>query len=130
MIPIGRGQRELIIGDRQTPKPSTPPASPLPAPRRAAPPPQSRAAAILMLADSVEASVRSLSSRDEATIRAMVTRIIDERLKDGQFDECDLTLRDIEKIREAFVSQLLGMYHQRIAYPQNKVVELDARRGT
>ncbi len=82
-----------------------------------------------MLADSVEASVRSLSSRDEATIRAMVTRIIDERLADGQFDECDLTLRDVEKIREAFVSQLLGMYHQRIAYPQNKVVELESRRG-
>jgi putative nucleotidyltransferase with HDIG domain len=97
--------------------------------RHAGPKPQSREAAILMLADSVEASVRSLSSRDEATIRAMVTRIIDERLKDGQFDECDLTLRDIEKIREAFVSQLLGMYHQRIAYPQNKVVELESRRG-
>jgi putative nucleotidyltransferase with HDIG domain len=98
--------------------------------RHAGPKPQSREAAILMLADSVEASVRSLSSRDEATIRAMVTRIIDERMKDGQFDECDLTLRDVEKIREAFVSQLLGMYHQRIAYPQNKVVELDARRNT
>jgi putative nucleotidyltransferase with HDIG domain len=97
--------------------------------RHAGPKPQSREAAILMLADSVEASVRSLSSRDEATIRAMVRRIIDERLKDGQFDECDLTLRDIEKIREAFVSQLLGMYHQRIAYPQNKVVELESRRG-
>jgi membrane-associated HD superfamily phosphohydrolase len=97
--------------------------------RHAGPKPQTREAAILMLADSVEASVRSLSSRDEATIRAMVTRIIDERLKDGQFDECDLTLRDIEKIREAFVSQLLGMYHQRIAYPQNKVVELESRRG-
>jgi putative nucleotidyltransferase with HDIG domain len=97
--------------------------------RHAGPKPQSREAAILMLADSVEASVRSLSSRDEASIRAMVRRIIDERLKDGQFDECDLTLRDIEKIREAFVSQLLGMYHQRIAYPQNKVVELESRRG-
>ena len=81
-----------------------------------------------MLADGVEASVRSLSSRDEATIRAMVNRIIEERLGDGQFDECDLTLRDIERIREAFVSQLLGMYHQRIAYPQNKIVELEARR--
>jgi putative nucleotidyltransferase with HDIG domain len=98
--------------------------------RHAGPKPQSREAAILMLADSVEASVRSLSSRDEATIRAMVSRIIEERLKDGQFDECDLTLRDIERIREAFVSQLLGMYHQRIAYPQNKVVELESRRGT
>ena len=61
-----------------------------------------------MLADGVEASVRSLTSRDEASIRAMVSRIIDERLDDGQFDECDLTLRDIERIREAFVQQLLG----------------------
>ena len=59
----------------------------------------------------------------------MVSRIIEERLEDGQFDECDLTLRDLERIREAFVAQLLGMYHQRIAYPQNKVVELEARRN-
>ena len=98
--------------------------------RHNGPKPQSREAAILMLADSVEASVRSLASRDEATIRAMVARIIDERLKDGQFDECDLTLRDIERIREAFVSQLLGMYHQRIAYPQNKIVEIESRRAS
>jgi len=96
--------------------------------RHNGPRPQSREAAILMLADGVEASVRSLSSQDEPTIRAMVGRIIDERLDDGQFDECDLTLRDLERTREAFVAQLLGMYHQRIAYPGNKVVELEARR--
>ena len=53
-----------------------------------------------MLADGVEASVRSLASRDEPAIRAMVTRIIDERIADGQFDECDLTLRDLERIRD------------------------------
>jgi membrane-associated HD superfamily phosphohydrolase len=81
-----------------------------------------------MLADSVEASVRSLANHDEPTIRAMVSRIVSERLEDGQFDECPLTLRDIEQVREAFVAQLLGMYHQRIAYPQNKIVELEARR--
>jgi hypothetical protein len=98
--------------------------------RHAGPKPQSREAALIMLADGVEASVRSLSSRDEPAIRAMVARIIDERLSDGQFDECDLTLRDVEKIKEAFVQQLLGMYHQRIAYPQNKVVEIESRRGT
>lgn len=96
--------------------------------RHNGPRPQSREAAILMLADGVEASVRSLSSQDEPTIRAMVGRIIDERLYDGQFDECDLTLRDLERIREAFIAQLLGMYHRRIAYPGNKVVELEARR--
>jgi cyclic-di-AMP phosphodiesterase PgpH len=97
--------------------------------RHAGPKPQSREAAILMLADGVEASVRSLTSRDEASIRAMVSRIIEERVADGQFDECDITLRDIERIREAFVAQLLGMYHQRIAYPQNKIIELESRRA-
>jgi len=98
--------------------------------RHAGPKPQSREAALIMLADGVEASVRSLASRDEPAIRAMVARIIEERMSDGQFDECDLTMRDVEKIREAFVQQLLGMYHQRIAYPQNKVVEIESRRGT
>jgi cyclic-di-AMP phosphodiesterase PgpH len=96
--------------------------------RHGGPKPQLREAAILMLSDGVEASVRSLSSRDEATIRAMVSQIIQERLSDGQLNECDLTIRDLENIREAFVGQLLGMYHQRIAYPQNKVVELESRR--
>ena len=91
--------------------------------RHGGPRPQSREAAILMLADGVEASVRSLSSRDEATIRAMVGHIVQERLADGQLNECELTIRDLDKIKEAFVGQLQGMYHQRIAYPQNQVVE-------
>ena len=98
--------------------------------RHAGPKPQSREAAILMLADSVEASVRSLGAPDEVVIRAMVNRIIHERLEDGQFDECDLTLRDLEHIREAFVAQLLGMYHRRIEYPQNKIVEIESRRAS
>ena len=97
--------------------------------RHAGPKPQSREAALLMLADGVEASVRSLSSRDEPAIRSMVARIVLERLEDGQFDECDLTLRDLNRIQEAFVSQLLGMYHQRVAYPQSKVVEIESRRA-
>jgi hypothetical protein len=97
--------------------------------RHVGPKPQSREAALLMLADGVEASVRSLSSRDEPAIRAMVQRIISERIEDGQFDDCDLTLRDLHRAEDAFVSQLLGMYHQRVAYPQNKVVELESRRA-
>jgi putative nucleotidyltransferase with HDIG domain len=98
--------------------------------RHIGPKPQSKEAAILMLADGVEASVRSLVKRDEPSIRAMVSTIIRERLEDGQFVDSDLTLRDLEKIREAFVEQLLGMYHQRIEYPQNKIVELEARRAS
>ncbi|MBI2781686.1 MAG: HDIG domain-containing protein [Chloroflexi bacterium] len=97
--------------------------------RHAGPKPQSREAALLMLADGVEASVRSLSSRDEGAIRSMVARIISDRMEDGQFDECDLTLRDISRAQEAFVQQLLGMYHQRVAYPSSKVVEIESRRS-
>src|SRR5206468_9177392 len=97
--------------------------------RHSGPKPQSKEAAILMLSDSVEASVRSLRSHDEPAIRAMVERIIRERLEDGQFDECDLTLRDLDRIREAFIAQLLGMYHRRVEYPQNKIVEIESRRA-
>ncbi len=97
--------------------------------RHAGPKPQTREAAILMLADSVEASVRSLASHEEPAIRAMVSQIISDRLIDGQFDECDLTLRDLDRIRESFIEQLLAMYHRRIAYPTNKIVELESRRS-
>ncbi|MEO5703682.1 MAG: HDIG domain-containing metalloprotein [Candidatus Limnocylindrales bacterium] len=97
--------------------------------RHAGPKPQSREAALLMLADGVEASVRSLASRDEAAIRSMVATIISDRMDDGQFDECDLTLRDISRAQAAFVAQLLGMYHQRVAYPSSKVVEIESRRA-
>ncbi|MEO8509755.1 MAG: HDIG domain-containing metalloprotein [Chloroflexota bacterium] len=90
------------------------------------PKPQTREAAILMLADGVEASVRSLDSKDESSIRTMVDRIVDARVEDGQLDDAELTLRNIAQIKDAFVGQLLGMYHQRIKYPDN-VVPLDRR---
>ena len=91
------------------------------------PKPQSREAAILMLADGVEASVRSLDEKDEESIRGMVGRIVDGRVEDGQLDDAELTLRDIAQIKDAFVAQLLGMYHSRIKYPDN-VVPMESRR--
>ena len=90
------------------------------------PKPQSPEAAILMLSDGVEASVRSLDEKDEPSIRAMVDRIVDARVEDGQLDDAELTLKNISQIKEAFVQQLLGMYHQRIKYPDN-VVPLERR---
>jgi cyclic-di-AMP phosphodiesterase PgpH len=83
------------------------------------PKPQSREAAIIMLADGVEASVRSLDEKDADSIRAMVDSIVDARLEDGQLDDAELTLKNIAEIKEAFVGQLLGMYHSRIKYPDN-----------
>jgi putative nucleotidyltransferase with HDIG domain len=89
--------------------------------------PQSREAAILMLSDGVEASVRSLDDKDEASIRAMVDRIVDARVEDGQLDDAELTLKNISQMKDAFVQQLLGMYHSRIKYPDN-VVPLETPR--
>jgi putative nucleotidyltransferase with HDIG domain len=91
------------------------------------PKPQSREAAIIMLADGVEASVRSLDEKDADSIRAMVDSIVDARLEDGQLDDAELTLKNISQIKEAFVSQLLGMYHSRIKYPVN-VFPIEERR--
>src|SRR5260370_39751864 len=72
------------------------------------PRPQSKEAGIVMLADGTEASVRSLSEKNPETIRAMVDRIIDERVSDGQLDECDLTFRDVERITDALCERLVG----------------------
>jgi cyclic-di-AMP phosphodiesterase PgpH len=88
------------------------------------PRPESKEAGIVMLADGTEASVRSLSEKNPETIRAMVDRIIDERVADGQLDECDLTFRDVERIKEAFCELLLGVYHERIPYPEDRITRI------
>lgn len=84
------------------------------------PKPESKEAAIIMLADSVEAAVRSINDPTRGKIEEMVNNLIKERLNDGQLDNCDLTLKDINKIRNSFVKVLLSIYHQRIEYPTDK----------
>jgi hypothetical protein len=96
--------------------------------RHPGPKPRTREAGIVMLADGVEASVRSLAEKNAETIAAMVDRIVEERLADGQLDECDLTLRDIHRITEAFCELLLGVYHERIPYPEDRIARIDALR--
>jgi cyclic-di-AMP phosphodiesterase PgpH len=85
---------------------------------------QSKEAGIVMLADGTEASVRSLSEKNPETIRGMVDHIIDERVADGQLDECDLTFRDVERIKDAFCELLLGVYHERIPYPEDRITRI------
>jgi cyclic-di-AMP phosphodiesterase PgpH len=88
------------------------------------PRPRSKEAAIVMLADGTEASVRSLAEKKPETIRAMVERIVGDRLSEGQLDECDLTLRDIQRIKDAFCELLLGVYHERIPYPEDRIARI------
>ena len=81
------------------------------------PKPQFKEAAILMLADSAEAAARSLAHPDPESIRAIVVRIFDAIISDGQLDESNLTLRDLTQIRETLISSLNALYHARIDYP-------------
>jgi putative nucleotidyltransferase with HDIG domain len=83
--------------------------------------PRSREAAVLLLADSCEATTRAMAM-DRGTlpreeIEGTVDRLLTERLDDGQFDDAEVTLRDLRVVRDTIVESLVGIYHPRIAYP-------------
>ena len=85
--------------------------------------PKSKEAAIIMLADGVEAAVRSINDPTKGKIEEMVNKIIKARLDEGQLDDCDLTLKEIGLIRDAFLKVLISIYHQRIEYPEDKWIK-------
>lgn len=82
------------------------------------PRPQTRETGICMLADAVEAASRTLDDPKPARIDNLIQKIIDDRFKSGELDECPLTLKDLAKIREAFAQSLIAAFHQRIRYPK------------
>lgn len=84
------------------------------------PKPKTKEAALVMLADVVEATTRSMQDKlgPDLTIEALVTKMVRQKLKEGQLDECELYISDIDKIIESFTKMLTGMYHQRIKYPE------------
>ncbi|MBN2830652.1 MAG: HDIG domain-containing protein [Candidatus Omnitrophica bacterium] len=84
------------------------------------PKPRSKETAIVLLADSVEAAARSLKDPDPAAIGDLVHKIINNKFIDGQLDECDLKLKDLEKISAVFIKLLCGIYHSRASYPEKE----------
>lgn len=83
------------------------------------PKPQFRESALVMLADSIEAAARSLDEPTPTRLQNIVRNIIQRKFTDGQLDQCNLTLKDLSKVEQAFVKILLGIYHQRIDYPRS-----------
>jgi cyclic-di-AMP phosphodiesterase PgpH len=81
------------------------------------PKPFSKETAVLMMADSVEAAARSMPSHDAETIDKLVEKIINHQISTGQFENCDITYRDITSIKRIFKKMLASIYHIRIAYP-------------
>ena len=87
----------------------------------AGPKPQTKIAAIIMIADGCEAKVRTLKDRTADKVEQAVRDIIEERMSFGQFDECDLTMKDIDVIRHTITRALAGIYHGRVEYPKLKI---------
>ncbi len=79
------------------------------------PKPQSKEAAVILLADSVEAASRTITNPTAAKINQIVRMVINNKFIDGQLDECELTLKDLHKIADAFGKVLAGVFHTRIS---------------
>jgi len=93
--------------------------------RYAGPKPQTRETGIMMLADAIEAAVRTIEEPTPQRITDLVDDVVKRRVEQGELDECPLTLQDITKTKEAFVNVLVGIYHTRVKYP-----EVEPRRRT
>jgi cyclic-di-AMP phosphodiesterase PgpH len=93
------------------------------------PKPRTKEAAIVMLADGVESATRAMGDRTASRIETLVHEMALKRLLDGQFDECDLTMRDLELIERSMVKSLLAIYHGRVAYPVTTPLAANSSTG-
>ena len=91
--------------------------------------PQTKEAAILMMADTVEAAVRSKKNATPGQIEGFIRTLIKGKLNDGQFDECELTFRDLDQIATAFTRVINGIYHKRIEYPAQATMVQKKQEG-
>ena len=87
------------------------------------PKPNTKESAIIMLADGSESAVRSIEDPDPVKVENVIDKIIKGRIDDGQLDNSPITFSDIDKIKEAFISILLGQHHRRIRYPKQEEME-------
>lgn len=94
------------------------------------PRPSTKEAAVVMLADSVEAAVRSMVEKTEGKMEGLIRKIIKDKLDDGQLDLCELTLKDLDMIAKAFMRVFGGYFHERQQYPEMQIKELTEGAGS
>ena len=97
--------------------------------RYSGPKPQTKEAGIILLADSLEAATRSLTNPTPTRIKTLVKEIIQKNLESGQLEECDLTLKDLDKIGDSFSRILTGMFHSRVEYPDEDLIKKIKKEG-
>ena len=93
------------------------------------PKPDSAETAILMLADGVEAAARTLDNPSHKRLEGLIASMVDSRMDDGQLDESTLTFADLKKIKDSFLSVLMGVYHVRVKYPGDAEGERVSTKG-
>ena len=84
------------------------------------PKPQSKETALVMLADSCEAAVRARQPKTPEELAVVVDEVFENILRSGQLDECPITMRELKRVRDSFISTLKGMFHPRVQYPEAK----------
>ena len=89
------------------------------------PKPQTKIAAIIMIADASEAAVRAANARTPEAVEKVIRKIIEERMNLDQFSECNITMVELTKIRHALVNALTGVYHHRIKYPNLRITRTE-----
>ena len=94
----------------------------------AGPKPQTKIAAIIMIADGCEAMTRTLTDRSRESVKKAVKKIVNSRMELGQFDECEITLKELNIIINTVVNTLSGVYHNRIEYPKVSLDGIDLER--
>ncbi len=94
------------------------------------PEPSTKEAAVVMLADSVEAAVRSMVEKTEGKMEGLIRKIIKDKLDDGQLDHCDLTLKELDTIAKAFMRVFGGYFHEREEYPEMKMKRLQQENNS
>jgi len=92
------------------------------------PKPQTKEAGLVMLGDVIEASSRTLTNPTPARIRSLVRERIERIYEDGQLDDCELTLKNLNMIAETFTRILLGIFHHRVDYPEGAVKETGGKK--
>lgn len=91
------------------------------------PKPQTKETGIVMLADAIEASTRAIEEPTPQKIESRIDDVIKARFMEGELDECELTLKDLTKIKQSFLKILIGIHHHRIQYPEQKKLEFKSK---
>ena len=82
-----------------------------------------------MIADSAEAATRTLKDRSRENVDKVVRKLVNDRMKLGQFDECEITLKEIAIIVDTVVNSLTGVYHRRVEYPKVALPDFEDNKG-